>query len=154
VPPNCRFEVDDAEDDWTYSYQFDYIHGRLLLSCFNQDFPAVIAKAYGALNPGGWIELQDMLPPICFDNSWDGTELQRWVTLTLEGAKRLGMDWYKVGMYREWVEAAGFEDVQEFKGSWPTNTWPRDRHHKLLGAWQNQVSETFYEQSRVFIKAS
>ncbi|KAH8754051.1 S-adenosyl-L-methionine-dependent methyltransferase [Hyaloscypha finlandica] len=138
VPPNCRFEVDDAEDDWTYSYQFDYIHGRLLLSCFNQDFPAVITKAYGALNPGGWFELQDMLPPICFDNSWDGTELQRWLTLTLEGAKRLGMDWYKVGMYREWVEAAGFEDVQEFQGSWPTNTWPRDRHHKLLGAWQNQ----------------
>jgi hypothetical protein len=95
-----------------------------------------------------------MLPPICFDNSWDGTELQRWLTLTLEGAKRLGMDWYKVGMYREWVEAAGFEDVQEFQGSWPTNTWPRDRHHKLLGAWQNQVSETFCGQSRVFVEAN
>ena len=81
-----------------------------------------------------------MLPLICFDNSWDGSELQRWVTLTLEGAKRLGMDWHKVGRYREWIEAAGFEDVQEVKGVWPTNTWPRDKQHKILGAWQNQVS--------------
>ncbi|PMD30364.1 S-adenosyl-L-methionine-dependent methyltransferase [Hyaloscypha variabilis F] len=138
VPPNCHFEVDDAEDDWTYSHSFDYIHGRLLLSCFNQDFPSIIAKSYAALEPGGWFELQDALPLICFDNSWDGSDLQRWTALTLEGAKRLGMDWNKVGMYREWVEAAGFEDVQEFHGAWPSNTWPRDKHHKLLGAWQNQ----------------
>lgn len=138
VPPNCRFEVDDVEDDWTYSDSFDYIHGRLLLSCFNNDFPAVVSKAYAALNPGGWFELQDLMPPICFDNSWDGTVFKRWVGLTLQGAKALGMDWEKVGRYKEWVEAAGFEDVREVKLAWPTNTWPRDPHHKLLGAWQNQ----------------
>jgi hypothetical protein len=81
------------------------------------------------------------MPPICFDNSWDGTEFKRWVGLTLQGAKALGMDWEKVGKYKEWVDAAGFEDVREVKLAWPTNTWPRDRHHKLLGAWQNQVSD-------------
>ena len=58
------------------------------------------------------------------------------------------MDWHKVGMYREWVEAAGFEDVQEFHGAWPSNTWPRDKHHKLLGAWQNQVGNSFVCPSR------
>ena len=86
-----------------------------------------------------------MLPPICFDSSWDGTELKRWVTLTLEGANALGMDWHKVGRYKEWIEGAGFEDVGEFKGAWPTNTWPRDRHHKLLGAWMNQVSDISFQ---------
>ena len=85
-----------------------------------------------------------MLPPTCFDNSWNGSDLQRWVGLTLEGAKRLGMDWHKVGKYREWIEAAGFEDVQEYKGAWPTNTWPSDQHHKLLGAWQNAVSAAIF----------
>jgi len=140
VPPNCRFEIDDAEDEWNYRQKFDYIHGRLLLSCFNNDFPAVIRKAYDALNPGGWFELQDMLPPICFDDTWEGTEFKRWVELTCEGAKALGMDWYKVGNYKRWVEEAGFEEVTEFKSAAPTNTWPRGKHYKLLGAWMNQVS--------------
>jgi hypothetical protein len=54
------------------------------------------------------------------------------------------MDWHKVGKYREWIEAAGFEDVEEYKGAWPTNTWPRDQHHKLLGAWQNEVSAAIF----------
>ena len=76
VKPNCRFEIDDAEDDWTYTNSFDYVHGRLLLSCFNNDFPAVISKAFAALSPEGWFELQDMLLPICFDISWDGTVLR------------------------------------------------------------------------------
>ena len=139
VPPNCRFEVDDAEDDWTYNLSFDYIHGRMLVSCFNNDFPALVAKAYAALNPGGWFELQDMLPPTCFDDSWEGSNIKRWVESTIAGAKALGMDWHKVGKYKEWTEAAGFENVTEFKGAWPTNMWPRDKHYKLLGAWQNQV---------------
>lgn len=29
VPPNCTFQIDDAEDDWTFSAEhFDYIHSR------------------------------------------------------------------------------------------------------------------------------
>jgi hypothetical protein len=143
VPPNCRFEVDDADDDWTYSHSFDYIHGRMLIAALDTDFPSVISKAYAALNPGGWFELQDMLPPTCFDNSWDGTELKRWIELTLEGATALGQDWWKVSKYKEWIEKAGFEDVREFTGAWPTNDWPKDPHHKLLGVWMNQVSKFF-----------
>jgi hypothetical protein len=29
IPPNCQFEVDDAEDPWMFSQKFDYIHGRI-----------------------------------------------------------------------------------------------------------------------------
>jgi SAM-dependent methyltransferase len=28
VPTNCRFEIDDAEEQWTYRCQFDFIHSR------------------------------------------------------------------------------------------------------------------------------
>lgn len=83
-----------------------------------------------------------MLPLVCFDNSWDGSDLKKSVELISKGSKALGMDWHKVSKYRGWVEAAGFEDVQEVKATWPTNTWPRDKHSKLLGAWQNQVSNS------------
>jgi Methyltransferase domain len=139
VPPNCHFEVDDAEDDWVYSHNFDYIHGRLLISCF-RSFPPIVRKAYTSLQPGGWFELQDTLPLTCLDDSWNGTDVKRWVDLTLEGAARLGMDWHKVGKYKMWLEEAGFIDVQEVQLAWPSNTWARNKHHKLLGIWTNQYA--------------
>jgi len=30
LPPNCSFIIDDAEDPWTFSQKFDFIHGRAL----------------------------------------------------------------------------------------------------------------------------
>jgi hypothetical protein len=137
VPPNCHFEVDDAEDEWVYSHSFDYIHGRMLLSCF-KDFPSIVRKAFDALLPGGYFELQDICPMACFDDSWNGTELQRWNNLLTTASSALGMDWLKAMKYKQYMLDAGFEDVQEVHFAWPSNTWPRGKHHKLLGAWNNQ----------------
>lgn len=34
VPPNCKFEIDDAEMEWTYqANSFDFIHVRSLFGC-------------------------------------------------------------------------------------------------------------------------
>lgn len=30
VPPNLTFQIDEFDDEWTYSRPFDYIHARLL----------------------------------------------------------------------------------------------------------------------------
>ena len=30
VPPNVEFQIDDLEDEWTYSKPFNYIHSRML----------------------------------------------------------------------------------------------------------------------------
>lgn len=30
VPPNLTFQIDEFDDEWTYSHPFDYIHARLL----------------------------------------------------------------------------------------------------------------------------
>jgi hypothetical protein len=46
VPPNCRFEIDDAEEDWVYAENsFDYIHGRDLYHSI-RDWPRLIGQAY------------------------------------------------------------------------------------------------------------
>lgn len=137
VPPNCTFEVDDAEDEWVFSHNFEYIHGRMLLSCF-KDFPSIVRKSFSALHPGGYLELQDICPMACFDDSWNGTELQRWNDLLIAGASALGMDWMKATKYKQFMIDAGFKDVQEVSLAWATNTWPRGKHHKLLGAWNHQ----------------
>jgi hypothetical protein len=77
VPPNCRFEVDDAEDEWIYSQKFDYIHGRMLGSCFNSHVK-VFESAFQFLQLGGWFEMQDFAFPFrCIDDSMKGTVFER-----------------------------------------------------------------------------
>ena len=46
VPPNCKFEIDDAEADWTWSENtFDYIHNRNFV-CAIRDWPKLIQKTF------------------------------------------------------------------------------------------------------------
>ena len=77
IPNNCRFEVDDAEDDWTFSEPFDYIHARAILACF-QDNRAIAQKIFDNLAPGGYFELQDpSIPMKCDDETLEGTPLDQ-----------------------------------------------------------------------------
>lgn len=45
VPPNCTFEIDDLEKEWTWSHPFDLVFGRVLTGSFKniEDF---IQKSY------------------------------------------------------------------------------------------------------------
>jgi SAM-dependent methyltransferase len=46
VPMNCRFEIDDAEADWTWDEEsFDYIHNRNFV-CAIRDWPKLIRQSY------------------------------------------------------------------------------------------------------------
>ena len=45
VPPNLQFEVDDIEENWTYSAKFDFIHGRMLTGSI-QNWPRLIEQSY------------------------------------------------------------------------------------------------------------
>jgi trans-aconitate methyltransferase len=43
VPPNVRFEVDDLEDDWTFTYPFDYVHSRYMAGSI-KDWPRLMKQ--------------------------------------------------------------------------------------------------------------
>ena len=46
VPPNCRFLVDDCEEDWTFEKDsFDMVHMRHLSQSI-KDWPRLLAQAY------------------------------------------------------------------------------------------------------------
>jgi len=46
VPPNCRFEVEDAADEWVYPPEcFDLVHIRSLFGSI-EDWPALYKQAY------------------------------------------------------------------------------------------------------------
>jgi hypothetical protein len=138
VPPNCRFEVDDAEDDWLYKQKFDYIHGRLMCTCF-KDPAAVFKKAFNSLTPGGYFEMFDFSARFeSVDGSLEGTSLGKFGDMMIEGAGVFGKNLEHAPRYKEYFEAAGFVDIEERKFQWPFNPWPRGKYFKSLGMWFNQ----------------
>ncbi|KAK3503367.1 S-adenosyl-L-methionine-dependent methyltransferase [Neurospora crassa] len=136
VPPNCHFEIDDAEDEWIFSQQFDYVHIRLLFHAFNSH-KEVMMSAFRQLNPGGWMEWQDYYPHIqSVDGSIAGTALERWSRMYIEGGQRLGRDMLAPRRYKQWMEEAGFINVVEEKLVIPGNPWPKGKEQKVTGVWQ------------------
>ena len=58
VPPNVVFQLDDAQQDWTYSDPFDFIHMRGLAGAF-ADWSSIYADAHKHLRTGGAFEIVD-----------------------------------------------------------------------------------------------
>lgn len=58
VPENVHFEIDDWDDDWTYSQPFDLIHNRFNSTAVS-NWPELCRRSFAALKPGGWIELAE-----------------------------------------------------------------------------------------------
>ncbi|KAF2246213.1 S-adenosyl-L-methionine-dependent methyltransferase [Trematosphaeria pertusa] len=135
VPINCAFEIHDAEDAWNFSRPFDYIHGRALLSCFVSP-RSILQKAYDALAPGGYLELQDGLFPFLFLDPQPpaGHPLRVFLDNALEASRRSGRAWDNAQHYRRWMVEIGFEAVEEKRFSWPCGPWAKGDRMKKLGA--------------------
>lgn len=59
APPNCEFIKEDSGDEWVFpQYKFDYVHLRVVYTCFN-DPRKVMRHAFETLSKGGWIECMD-----------------------------------------------------------------------------------------------
>ncbi|CAK7268478.1 hypothetical protein SEPCBS57363_003112 [Sporothrix epigloea] len=136
VPPNCSFEIDDLEKEWTWDRPFDFIFSRMMTGSF-ADYGAVVKKAYDNLEPGGYFEAQDMGMPLQCD---DGTlhkssDLWVWLMLVLEAMEKLGRPISAAQQWKPLMEQQGFEDVSQTIYKWPINRWPRDKKYKELGMW-------------------
>jgi len=133
VPPNVDFHVDDVEDPWTYSAKFNFIYARFLTACIG-DWPRLFKQCYDNLEPGGWFEVVDVLPPTSDDGSMaEHTALGKWSRLLLEGTTTFGRPLDAALKYKEQMEEAGFKDVVELKYQWPQNQWPEEPKLKDLG---------------------
>ncbi|KAF7563142.1 hypothetical protein G7046_g960 [Stylonectria norvegica] len=140
VPSNCRFEVDDCEDDWIFSYPFDFIHARYLCS-FLKEPPRLMASLYRNLNPGSWVEIHEaVIQYNCIDASLDGTALEKWNGYIRDGISRLGRDVFAPFRCREYLLDAGFENVTQKKFVVPTSPWAKGHDEKVLGAMQMKSS--------------
>lgn len=97
---------------------------------------AVFRKAFTALSPGGYFEMQDLCTPIrAPDNSLDGTAMLRCSNLIIEAAQKRGIDLTVPKKYKEMMQSVGFADVKEVIVEWPVGTWAKSEYHKRIGAW-------------------
>jgi hypothetical protein len=124
-----------AEDEWIFSEQFNYIHGRALLSCFNNP-KYVFEQAYKSLAPGGYFELQDIVFPLNYlGKPREDSAYIKWIKIIEEGTVKLGRPWSRVPQYKSWMGEVGFEGVVEKKFFWPLNRWAKGEYYKNISKW-------------------
>ncbi|OKL64355.1 hypothetical protein UA08_00971 [Talaromyces atroroseus] len=135
VPPNCKFEVDDYEEPWTFTQKFDFVHARMLAGSI-ADGTSLFQQIYNGLAPGGWFELQDFAFPVrSDDDTMKGTAFEELNEKLCKALDMLGRDGGLAEKFRMLMLNAGFENVVEVKYKWPQNQWPKAKNLKKLGLW-------------------
>ncbi|KAF9769135.1 hypothetical protein IL306_013497 [Fusarium sp. DS 682] len=139
VPPNASFYVDDLEEPWEYSNKFDFVFARFLTGSI-LDWPKFFSEAFGNLNPGGRIEMIDIVYPLLSDDDslTKDSALYKWSQLLHDIFTKNGRPMDSALKYKEQLEEAGFADVNIVKRKWPLNKWPKDPKHKQIGSWAQQ----------------
>ncbi|KAI8252236.1 Secondary metabolism regulator LAE1 [Colletotrichum sp. SAR11_239] len=138
VPPNCKFQVDDIEQPWTWDADFDYIHIRHLEASIS-DWPALYKQAFDHLNPGGYIEIKEL--DIEDHSQALGQDLpqdhvyRRWAKVFFEATDKLGKSIQQSRNHgiAKALREAGFVDIVEKKWPIPIGAWPADPMLKEIG---------------------
>ena len=97
----------------------------------------LILKIPSNLNPGGVIELQDIIWTIASDDDTVDKDLAliRWADTLRNSMAEFKRPLDSALFYKDQLAAAGFVDIVEIKYKWPTNRWPKDPKHKEIGLW-------------------
>ncbi|KAI9780889.1 MAG: hypothetical protein M1816_002635 [Peltula sp. TS41687] len=140
IPPNLRFEIDDAESDWAYEKKFDYIHLRTMGGSI-RDVPRLLQQAYDHLNPGGWIEWQEYeTTSKTDDNSFPpDSAMLKWIENLNVAADKFGKVMNIAPLIKESVQKAGFANVVEKIYKVPMTPWAKNPKLKNQGRY-NQLA--------------
>ncbi|PGH18052.1 hypothetical protein AJ79_00678 [Helicocarpus griseus UAMH5409] len=137
IPSNCMFEIDDLESEWPYTRPFDFIHAREMAGSIS-DFDRLFKQAYDNLVPGGYFEIQSIEPNFYSDDgSYElAKDLREWVRLEFEASSKFGKPLDVVPSLPGRMKKAGFEDVSTQVLKLPVGNWPKDKHMKEVGRFQ------------------
>lgn len=147
VPPNCQFQVDDIEAEWTYQPPaqnpgevggggFDFIHCRML-NLGLKDWPNLFRQSFHFLRPGGYFEAQefDLTIHCAPDSPKKGVAFRKWSDSVIAAAEKGGINARASGRFSEQLRDAGFVDIQCKHFWWPIGPWPESKKDKTLGIW-------------------
>ncbi|KAL7949491.1 S-adenosyl-L-methionine-dependent methyltransferase [Trichoderma barbatum] len=147
VPPNVRFMVDDAEAEWVIpDDSLDYIHIRHMTSSI-RDWPVLLTRAYKALKPGGWIELQELQFQVKCDDGTvrEGNKVQDFFETMKRALVSFNVDLLAMRHNKKNVTDGGFVDVTEYPFKIPIGTWPRDASMKKVGLYnRSMIQDALY----------
>lgn len=154
VPPNCKFELDDASKSLTFpDNTFDYIHIRYMLGCF-KDWDAVYREAYRVLKPGGWIEHMDCSPGVYSDDGSipKDSPFTTWKDVFREVGQKMGQTFEIVDddRYVGWLKNAGFANVENRLIKTPVGSWPAEKKWKDVGQFNQLMLEMGLEGFGLF----
>ncbi|KAJ4313200.1 hypothetical protein N0V84_009526 [Fusarium piperis] len=138
VPPNCRFELDDIEREWTWKEDsFDFVFARDLLLAI-RDWPALIDQTYRHLKPGGWVEFQAIVGLLGSDDDSipEDSYLRKFSGMMESASSKFGASLTDPMKWKGWLEERGYQNVTEKVFKLPFNPWPKDPRMKILGAWE------------------
>ncbi|CCE31627.1 uncharacterized protein CPUR_05480 [Claviceps purpurea 20.1] len=143
VPPNVRFEIDDATLEWTWdANHFDFIHIRYILGGI-QDWTALFREAYRCCAPGGWVQSIEL--DVDFRSDDGSTELEpvlaSYAHLFREGGKIMNRDFFVQEIQRQAFDEAGFVDKREIRYKVPMGPWAKDPKLAEIGRFARATLE-------------
>ncbi|OAA43969.1 methyltransferase domain-containing protein [Beauveria brongniartii RCEF 3172] len=148
VPPNVKFLVDDVEAEWLNGDDFDLVHLRNMIPILKSPVN-LLKQAYEHIRPGGWVELQDVDGVVHTDDNsvpkdWP---LKRLTDLLVEAFAQFGTNANAAESGREYLEEAGFVNIQHNHIKLPYGTWPKDKNvarlMRLVGMYYRTACEDF-----------
>jgi SAM-dependent methyltransferase len=156
VPPNLKFEVDDATLDWTFAPDsFDFVHMRNLFGSI-ADWHALYAQAFRATKPGGWIESKEPSVQMTADDGSivPGMAIYDWGRLFADIGRKTGrsMEIIETGVIVDAIKAAGFVDVEVKKFKMPITGWAKEPNLRQIGTFNHFANEQALEGMYRFIE--
>ncbi|KAI6765517.1 hypothetical protein HG530_006587 [Fusarium avenaceum] len=137
VPPNCRFEVDDITQDWTYPINhFDFIHVRGLIGCL-PDWTELFERALKHMQPGGWVESVELWGAAKAEDDTlkPDSPFYTWIEIFKKIGALTGKSFFWDDKMSQSITDAGFINVSGRRIKVPIGTWPKDKTLKQWGAW-------------------
>ena len=131
VPPNVFFEIDDAQEEWTFTEPFDFIHLRGLSGAF-RDWTTVYGESFKHLQPNGILEVADF-GLIQVTEEMPDSYLSIYNGACLSAAERSGTALGLDHMKKSTLESAGFSFAKSRTFDVPLGTWSPDPRKKVAG---------------------
>ncbi|KAM0496725.1 hypothetical protein ACHAP8_007307 [Fusarium lateritium] len=137
IPPNVKFQIDDAQLDWTFEpASFDFIHIRYMHGAFD-DWQRLYRQMFKALKPGGWFQHIEPDIHLKCENPGSVAEnetFRQWAQLFYDAGDRVGRTFNITnGLMQDSAREAGFEDIVHKVHTIPLGDWPKDTRRKRQG---------------------
>ncbi|KAF8456609.1 S-adenosyl-L-methionine-dependent methyltransferase [Terfezia claveryi] len=135
VPENCRFEVDDMEEEWTYENKLRYIHMRSMSASFT-NWSEVLKQAYARrLHWDQDYGCELFLPNGTRLMETEEHPLATYMRHVPEAVIMAGRTINSAPIAKQRLIDAGFIDVVEKTAVWPVGNWPKDESLKDIGRY-------------------